>query len=188
MRAVEVMNGARALEIPAGGFYDGKGDFAHAVSLDDGVEPSGTAALARALVRLETIEPHSPASERHASIARALGRYGNDLRARGLAAAAWLDAALLAEGPTYDVVIAGSDVHAAELLRAHAHLRPSWSVLARVPEEGADPATLAPLPTLANKRAPRSSCRAFVCERGSCEMPTSDARTLSAQLLHGWRR
>jgi uncharacterized protein YyaL (SSP411 family) len=171
------------LEASDGGFYDGRSELAKTIMLDDGPEPSPTAAMLRVLVRRDTL---SGADKFRAPITRAFTKYGNALREQSIGSAAWLDAALLDSGPSYDMVIAGTPDDAAKLTASATHLFPSWSVAVRVPPQGADATWIAALPSLAAKIAVNGRARAFVCQKGMCQAPTTEPNKLRDQLLTGW--
>lgn len=184
-RADALLHEASVLEATDGGFFDGKSDLARQVSLEDGPEPSATAAMLHALLLRNAL---APADTWHSPVARALTRYGNALRADPLAAAGWLDAALLGVGPMYEVVVAGAPSDAAVLAAVDAQLAPSWRIFLSVPREGADASLLAAVPSLAGKSATVGHARAFVCANASCKSPAPDPVTFRKQLLEGWRR
>ena len=182
-RADELFSESKALEAPDGGYYEGRSDLAKTIKTDDGVEPSGTAALLRALLSRQTLGANDATS---ALLARAFERYGNTLRAVKLGAAAWLDVALLDAGPDYQVVLAGAAPDAAPLSAAYGQTLPPWATLLRVPGDGAPASLTALLPTLAGKTKGRTATKAFICDRTICLGPTSDPAVFKAQLLRGW--
>ncbi len=172
-----------SLEASGGGFYDGRSDMAKTVELDDGPEPSATAAMLRVLVRRDSLASADAFSQ---PISRAIMKYGNALREREIGSAAWLDATLLAAGPYYDVVIAGAQPDIAPLDGVTSRLLPPWTIATHVPAGGADATWLAALPPLAAKVALGGHARAFVCEKGTCKAPTMNPSLLHDQLLAGW--
>jgi hypothetical protein len=184
-RADALLAEARALEAPDGGFFEGRAELGRSVSLDDSVEPSGTAAILGALLRRDTLGPSDKA---RAPIGRALSKYGNTLRAYKLGASAWLDAALMDAGPSYEIVIAGSASDAALLAAVGAEAMPQWVTPLRVPGDGAPAALLTLLPSLEGKTRGTKSARAFVCDRTSCSAPTSEPAVLREAVLRGWKR
>jgi len=191
-RADELLQEARALEAPDGGFYEGRSDFARTIKADDGVEPSGTAAIMTALLRRHTLgakqlgDAGAVASD--PAIDRAFQKFGNTLRAVKLVSSTWLDVALLSAGPAYEVVIAGEPSDAAPLYTAYGHTLPPWAMPVRVPGDGAPAALYAALPALEGKTKGKNPTRAFVCDRSICQAPTSDPAVLREQLLRGWQR
>jgi len=188
-RCETLLREVSALEAVDGGFYEGRSELARSISLDDGVEPSPTAATLRVLERRDVI---GTADTWRAPVRRAATKYGNALRAHALGAAGWLDAALLDAGPKYEIVIAGNPSETATLSAAVASVFPSWGVVVTVPAEGANETLLGALPSLQNKTATKNSggsvARGFVCDEGSCKAPTASAAQLRSQLLAGWKR
>ncbi len=184
-RADELLLEARALEATDGGFYEGRSELGKTIRTDDGVEPSGTAALLGALFRRQTVGAKDglPAPQ-----VRAFAKYGNTLRAVKLGAAAWLDVALLDAGPVYQVVIAGAPPDAAPLVNAFGRTLPPWASMLRVSGDGAAASLAASLPGLAGKTKGQGATRAFVCDRSVCLGPTSDPVIFREQLLRGWQR
>jgi uncharacterized protein YyaL (SSP411 family) len=59
---------------------------------------------------------------------------------------------------------------------------PDGAVLSRVPAEGAAPALLALLPTVAGKAARDGRATAYVCRFGACAAPASTLEALAARL------
>jgi uncharacterized protein YyaL (SSP411 family) len=151
------------------------------MDLSDGVEPSGNAAMILLLLRLASLTGQEPL---RAAARRAIRAYARTSRQAGLEMAGWLEGALLAEGPFYELVIAGEG---RGLHDAWAALLPSWTVTARVPAPGASDALAELAPPVAGKGTSGSASRAFVCVRGSCKLPTPEARVLERQLREGWR-
>ncbi len=184
-RADELLLEAKALEAADGGFYEGRADLAKTIKIDDGVEPSGTAALLGALLRRQTLGAKDGA---HAPLEHAFEKYGNTLRAVKLGAAAWLDVALLDAGPAYQVVVAGAPADAAPLLTAYGRTLPAWGHQIRVAGDGAPAALAAVLPGLQGKTKGRGPARAFVCDRSVCLGPTGDPVVFREQLIRGWLR
>lgn len=189
-RADELLLEARALEAPDGGFFEGRTDLARIIKTDDGVEPSGTAAILGALLRRRTLGAKVPrdAGDTQASLERAFEKFGNTLRAVKLGSAAWLDVALLSAGPDYEVVIAGAPSDAAKLVGAYGATLPPWAISIRLPGDGAPGSLSARLPSLEGKTKGGGPARAFVCDRTTCQAPTGDPSTLRAELLRGWQR
>ena len=100
----------------------------------------------------------------------------------------WLDAALLDAGPTLrdgDCRSSGGSTHRSPRRpRICCLLGPSPF---SVPAEGADAKWLAALPPLSAKIALAGHARAFVCEKGMCMAPTTDARScFENELLQGY--
>jgi uncharacterized protein YyaL (SSP411 family) len=171
-----------------GGWYDaeeGATPFARSVTLDDSVEPSGTAVLLEVRIALGALTLEESLTSVVDSCLRARA---NELRANGMESAGWLDAALLRVGPYYDVVVAGDDDVAVERLEHVSRaLGASWVVSARVATRGPD----APFERLVvasrGKTGMGAAARAFVCLEGACKTPTTEPTDLRATLLRGWK-
>lgn len=120
---------------------------------------------------------------------RALAAQAGLMSRAGMEMAWWADALLWRTAPFYDVVIAG-DPTAADTRALHEAFRtvaPSHAVLAMVPADGADAATLALMPAAAGKTARDGRATAYVCVLGICQQPVHEAAELRAQLLDGWK-
>jgi hypothetical protein len=186
-RAVSLTTDASTrFENPAGGWFLTSGDaqepLGRKLELDDGVEPSGNAAMIAVLERLAALTGRDDFGD---AARRAIARYADIARERGLDMAGWLDGALLDEGPFYEVVIAGPRD---SLSTAYAALLPAWATGVRVPKDGAAPDLVKSMPDTAEKRARGSTSVAYVCVHGACKSPTSDPAVLRRQLLTGWAR
>jgi uncharacterized protein YyaL (SSP411 family) len=172
-----------------GGWYDaeeGATPFARRVSLDDSVEPSGSAIMLSDRIALGALTLRGDFAR---GVDASLGARAGDLRASGMASAGWLDAALLRMGPYYDVIVAGNDAAAVDRLeRVRCALAPAWVVSARVPAGGAEPAFEALVAASRGKTASGAGARAYVCREGACKAPTSEPAELRALLLEGWKR
>lgn len=118
-------------------------------------------------------------------VSLALGSYADMIRERGVDMAGWLDAALLSEGPFYEVVIAGKD---GALAGAWNGLSPAWTVGVRIGSEGPTAEQASLMPTAAGKRDRNGVTVAYVCVHGSCKQPTTEPARLRTQLLVGWTR
>jgi uncharacterized protein len=146
----------------------------------DGVEPSGNAAMISALERLAALTGREDFRQ---AAATALSRFSGELRQRGIEMAGWLDDALIAGGPFYEVVVSGDQ---SALVDTWNHMLPSWAVGVRVGSDGSTAELEKLVPSAREKRG--DVARAYVCERGSCKSPTSDPTRFQKQLLVGWKR
>jgi uncharacterized protein YyaL (SSP411 family) len=61
-------------------------------------------------------------------------------------------------------------------------------VLTTVPAKGADKQRLKLAPALEGKVAVGGKATAYVCEFGTCQAPTGDAKVMMDQVLAGWER
>ncbi len=152
------------------------------IAVSDGVEPSGNASFISTLQRLASLTGRT---EFRDAAQRALGRYAITIRQRGLEMAGWLDDALMAEKPFYELVVAGRD---GPLKAAWNRLLPTWTVGVQVPPEGPDAALESAMPTAGGKHDRGGKPVAYVCVQGSCKAPTSDPLVLRSELLAGWAR
>lgn len=99
--------------------------------------------------------------------------------------AGWLDGALLAQGPFYEVVIAGANPL---LTSAWNGLLPSWVVGVQVPSSGPSADLVSAMPPAAEKRGLNGVALAYVCVRGACQRPVAAPAALRKELLLGWGR
>ncbi|MEZ4267882.1 MAG: thioredoxin domain-containing protein [Myxococcota bacterium] len=194
---IEAFNRARDLvdeadqrfKRPAGGWYLSPADDASLVvrTFDpyDGARPSGNAVLLEAMLRLAALTGDT---KRWARVDEAAKSLAPLLTSSGLGASGIADVAIQMLGPYYEVVVAGAaDAPETKALSAALDkLSPSWAVIARLPAAGAPPPLLAAMPALAAKDAAAGKPTAYVCVRGACQLPTSDATTFRKQLLAGW--
>ena len=149
--------------------------------MDDGVMPSGGSAAIRLALELGAITGDEE-----------LYALGYDLLTRSVGTASTqpfrsgflLQAIGHAVGPVREVVVAGDadDPTTAALWAAvagdnHAHVLP-----VQIPGSGLAADKQASYPALSGKRALEGQATAFVCERGSCQKPTSSPKALRAQL------
>jgi len=104
------------------------------ISVEDGVEPSGNAAM---LLLLERLAALTGRNDFTVVVQRALHHYADVVRQRGLDMAGWMDGALLDAGPFYELVIAGEG---RSLRDTWNRLLPSWTAGVQVPEAGPSPA------------------------------------------------
>ena len=172
----------------AGGWYDaekGATPFARTVSLDDAVEPSGSAVLLRDRLALGALTLRGDLARVVDSSLRARA---SDVRASGMESAGWLDAALLRTGPYYDVIVAGDDAAAVDRLeQVRRRLGAPWAVWAQVPAGGPDAAFERLVGASRDKTANGAAAKAYVCLEGACKAPTGEAATLRALVLGGWK-
>ena len=146
------------------------------------MEPSGNAALILALQQLATLTGRA---DFDALASRALSSYAGAMRQRGLDMAGWLDAALLENGPTYELVIAGQNGGLSDAWRA---LLPAWTVGLQLNGSEPTPDLERVLPSAVGKRALNARALAYVCVHGACQQPTSDPARLRTELLTGWTK
>ena len=186
LRLHEVL-AARFWDVRDGGFFltgEGAGDALVREKPDyDGALPSGNAVAAESLLRLAELSGDDRFRARAARTIRALG----EGLARAPTGAPRLLAAYerLLDRPREIVIVRppeGDGAGAARLLTTVRRAFLPNHVLAVV-SEGADLARQqARIPLLAEKRALRGAATAYVCERGVCDLPTSDPATLARQL------
>ena len=137
------------------------------------------------LLTLEKLTALSGKDDFTEPVERALRCYADVIRQRGIDMAGWLDAALLAEGPFYEVVLAGTG---GSLAAAWNGLVPAWAVGVQVGSEGPTPALEKVMPVATGKHDLSGKGLAYVCVRGTCKQPTADAAQLRHELLAGWTR
>ena len=171
---------------PSGGWFLTSGTeqepLGRRVEVSDGVEPSGNAAMLMLLEKLRALSGKDDFTE---PVERALRSHAEMIRQRGVDMAGWLDAALLAEGPFYEVVIAGTS---GTLTAVWNGLLPPWAVGVQVGSEGPTAALEKVVPAAAGKHDLSGKGLAYVCVHGTCKQPTADATQLRAELLAGWTR
>jgi len=173
---------------PSGGWFLTSGaeqePLGRRLETSDGVEPSGNAAM---LLVLEKLAALSGTDDFTKPVERALHAYAGLSRQRTLDMAGWLDAALLAGGPLYELVIADG-AGAGALAGAWNGLLPTWTVGVEVGPEGPTPEQESAMPTAAGKRGRGGVSVAYVCVHGSCKQPITDAARLRRGGLVGWSR
>jgi uncharacterized protein YyaL (SSP411 family) len=149
------------------------------------VEPSGNAAMLLAIQRAAAI---TGKAKYYDTVELALARYSGQLTQAGLEMAAWQDLALLQLAPYYTVVVAGDAGAAQEELLAAARrgVYPNVAVV-QVPAAGASDGLARLAPAVAGKLEGESGALAYVCEFGTCQVPTGDPVELLQQIRSGWR-
>jgi uncharacterized protein YyaL (SSP411 family) len=153
----------------------------------DHVEPSGASAMLNLLGRIATAADNRTLE---ASQREALLLYSATIRERGLEMAGWLDAALVAVGPSYDVVVAGDHAQPqTEMLDEvwRRSLAP-WIIGVEIPARGAATDLMKLMPATSEKHSRGGLAVAYVCTAGSCKLPTSEPTQLRADALAGWSR
>jgi uncharacterized protein YyaL (SSP411 family) len=148
----------------------------------DGVEPSGASSLIEVLERLSALTGRDDFAR---AAEHALARYAGVIRHRGLDMAGFLDDGLLAQGPFYELVIAGVNPVLASTWN---QLLPSWVVGVEVASSGPSNELARAMPTADGKRSPPGGALAYVCTHGACQRPTASPAELRQQLLRGWGR
>ncbi|MBI3564309.1 MAG: thioredoxin domain-containing protein [Elusimicrobia bacterium] len=168
---------------PEGGVFqtaegEGRELFARAVEDHDGVEPSASAALAEAALRLHELTGRE-GLRRFADAT--LARFAERMDERPLSMAYLLGVLDRALGTPRTLVVAGTDLPGgAELLAAaRARLRPDLTVAGFVRKDKAALAALMPAVS-AMPDAPRAA--AFLCVGRACGLPTEDPAELARRL------
>jgi len=169
---------------PGGGWFLTSGaeqePLGRRIEVYDGVEPSGNASMLVTLERLAALTGRDDFTE---LVERAVRSYAAIIRERGIDMAGWADAALLARGPYYEVVIAGT---AANLAGAWNGLLPAWAVGVQVGSAGPTLEQARLMPSLVEKHDRNGVPLAFVCVHGACKKPTTEVAQLRRELLVGW--
>ena len=177
----------RELGHPSGGWYASRAapPVPRRIEIVDGEEPAGASAMTEVVLRLASLTGRPALLEAHDRAERAHARAA---RAAAMSAPGLLDAALLARGPFYDVVVAGEGAAARALAEPIARLAPPWAVRATIPAAGAAAELVTLAPALADKPARGGAATAYVCLRGACKAPVSTPGELRTQLVEGWSR
>ncbi|MBD3165305.1 DUF255 domain-containing protein [bacterium] len=155
------------------------------VELMDSVEPSGSAMMVQVLLRASALNGNN---DWHDHAGRLLAAYRFYMERAALEMAWWLDAALLYEGPFYEVVIAGANDRRQRLRRAYCEAFPTHSILACVGPDGPNEREETLQPPLAGKASSPDGAVAYVCQYGSCLPPVEDNGELKELLLREWHR
>ncbi|HOI09141.1 MAG TPA: thioredoxin domain-containing protein [Myxococcota bacterium] len=170
---------------PRGGWFmtpdDVHAPLGRRVEAEDNATRSGYAGMCRATLRLAMLQGSPPLWDRarEAIAAAAPAAMRHPAAMPGL-----LHVAGALAGSGLDVVVAG-DAEAPDTRAMLGMLRrdlPDGAVLSRVPAEGAAPALLALLPTVAGKAARDGRATAYVCRFGACAAPASTLEALAARL------
>ncbi|MCB1218800.1 thioredoxin domain-containing protein [bacterium] len=167
------------------------------IEIYDTVEPCGISQMLKGLLREAALtgntEYFATVESDLAAYHSQIGNFVDDPQsgnryANGLEMANWLDAALLSNGPFYEVVIAGdpADPATQELLSLARSGGRSFVLTMHVPAAGPDEQMLALQPVLQGKAQWEEKPTAFVCRKGSCNAPTNDATEMQSQLSAGW--
>lgn len=156
------------------------------MELFDSVEPSGVSQMLKAMLKAAAITGDTAY---FATVDKDLAAYHKLLGEAGLEMANWLDVALLANGPFYEVVIAGGSENplTQELMAIARSGSRSYVLPMQVAAEGPSEAVLAVQPVLMGKVQSQDLPTAFVCKKGSCNAPTNDPQELAKQLKAGWK-
>ena len=159
------------------------------MALTDSVEPSGNAVMIQTLERLAALTGRSDLEQ---AAAQALRGYGGAIQQSGLEMAGWLDGALLAAGPLYELVIAGAEgeTGTVALRGTSERLLAPWVVEAHIPIRwGVARSAAAPVPPPSKARPgamapPRRTCLRQGSSLQEGLPPTR--RRLRSALLVGW--
>jgi uncharacterized protein YyaL (SSP411 family) len=183
--ALQKQQDAHFSDDPSGGYFhtadDAEALLARAKDAYDGAEPSGNSIAALNLLRLAELTSDAAWARRADGLFTA---FAQRIERSGLALPAMLSALDFRVDRTVEVVIAAPDGFPAAAAALEGVLRRTW-LPNRVQIVGAAQ-SLAPLvplvPVLEAKSAAGKRARAFVCEQGRCELPTSDPAVFARQL------
>jgi hypothetical protein len=162
---------------PEGGFFDTRDDHERLVarpkSLQDSPTPSGNTLAAELLLRLAAFSGDARFEE--AALASLRGMINTAVR-HPTAFAGWLNTAMLALGPRWQVAIVGSaedeDVRAF-LNVLQGEYMPRWAIAV-----GSKP----PPTLLDGRKKIDGSATAYLCQDFTCQLPTDDLTTFEAQI------
>jgi uncharacterized protein len=190
-QALELLNQVKELFYnPDGGYYltaeNVEAPLGRQVEIVDSVEPSGNGQLALVLLKAAALTGQQEYSR---EAERLLGFYTGFLLDNRRDMSTWRDAANLLTAPLYELIIAGDPEAEAtrQLLTVFHELAPSFTVLITVAAVGPTAEQLRLLPSTLDKIAVDGVATAYLCEQGSCQLPTSDPAILRGQLLGSWR-
>jgi len=172
---------------PKGGGYFMTSDdhetlLAREMPIYDGAEPSGNSVALMNLLRLHELTT----DDRHRAAAQALLESLADTIRRSPAGVSelllgldfWLDT------PKEIVIVtSGSALQARPFLDVLRHTHLPNKVVAVVPDRGRENEALGQLmPLIQGKQARKGQATAYVCERGICQLPTSDVEVFTRQI------
>jgi uncharacterized protein YyaL (SSP411 family) len=175
---------------PQGGFFqtaDGaEAPLGRLPSWQDGVEPSGGGALLLAMLQAAALTGQT---ELYTAAEAELKAAAGTMQAKPQEMPAWMQAAQLNLGPYYEVVIAGdpSAPDTRALVAAYRSVAPLNAVLLQIPAAGPDAEQQKLLPALEGKQALQGKATGYVCEHGSCQIPSQDPARFKQQLQSGWK-
>jgi len=172
-----------------GGFYLAEHSdelpFARKVDLYDSVRPSGYSAMLEVLLRLMSLTGDKEFKQ---TLENGLLAFASNAQKASIDMAGWYNAAMLLQGPFYDVIIAGTEEDRGDILSTEFYkINPPNSVLVVLDEDKENSKMLSMLPVTEGKVALNTKATAFVCKFGVCKKPTSDPVELKKQLLDGWK-
>lgn len=167
------------------------------IEVYDTVEPCGISQMLKALLKVASLTGEAEYFQTvsadlaayHLQIANFVEDPNSGMRfSNGLEMANWLDAALLSNGPFYELVVAGdpADPATQEMLAIARSGGRNYVLPMQVPAAGPDANTLARQPVLQGKQQAGDKPTAFVCKKGSCNAPTSDPQEMLKQISAGW--
>jgi uncharacterized protein len=168
-------------------FWDGdRGAFRHGTADDalpvapldmsDGALPSGGALATQLWLELGLLTGDDVLDD---AATKLLARRGASFSEAKLGAGAWLTTLEAATADQREVVIAGDDPNLLDVMR---DADPGRILFIRIPAGGAPASDHAAWPALVGKKSLGGKSTAFVCERGSCKLPTSDPAVLRKQI------
>jgi uncharacterized protein YyaL (SSP411 family) len=147
----------------------------------DGAEPSGNSLAVKNLLRLYQFTSYDRYRQR---AERAFKAFDNILSNSPVALSEMLAAVdFYLDLPKEIVIVTPRSRTEAEpfLARLRTSFLPN-RILAVVPEGGAFPAHEELIPLLKNKVARKNAATAYVCEKGVCELPTTDPEVFAKQI------
>lgn len=151
----------------------------HALSMRDGARPSGGAMTVRLAFELGTALADEAVFDRGVTMLEAAAA---DVAAQPADHGSWLGATAFSLMPLHAVVLAGAPQQTATA-DLWAEIRPLHDprfVVVRLPAQGAPGRAV--FEGLAKKQARGGRSTVYVCEQGSCKLPTSEASVLREQL------
>ena len=150
-------------------------------SFADGVMPSSNSAGLLVLARLAGITGRQDYRRKAERLVRAYPADAPDL---GASFGAFFSALDLMVGPSFEVVVAGDPAATdteAMLLALRRRFLPHVTVILR-PTDTADPPITRIAPFTAAQTAIGGRATAYVCEAGTCRLPTTDIASMLGQL------
>ena len=156
------------------------------IEIFDSVRPSGNAAMLQVLIKAAAISGNTKLLDEARRLA---GANAENIRKAGLEMAWMMDGALKLIGPYYELVIAGDpeSEETQDLTSAFRRQFPSHAVMITVPAGGITKAESILLASAADKTAIGGNSTAYVCQFGTCKLPTNDPATMLKQLMEGWK-
>jgi len=189
-KAIKLIDFVQAhFKYPEAGYYltlnDYEAPLGRRVEYFDSVRPSGNSTIMQVLLKMASLEGNSSL---YKELQNTINAFADKMKNAGLEMACWWDTAEKLSGPFYEVVIVGDPdkISTRKMISTYWQIYPSHAVLVNLTSNDRELEIANLFPLVSGKNTTNEKATAYVCQFGTCKLPTNDPEIMRKQISEGW--